>query len=432
MTQVIGERSPRLRAKLMQTGTTIQVAGSLNIPAYQWPFSAGITGCVLSPIALGLQQAGWRGFGRLRGLIAILTYIGPVWLLVAGLGCLFFAFAVRQAQRVRRRDLEITDAGFTLADRQGSRDFSDVDVLSLGFRPRSAPQGTVKIQKGTAALMVNGREGLERIELDWEYPDGLENPLQEWLDRLVARLHDRATASLDKGGWLAGDGWKLSRAGLQMGGEETEVTPFEEMALAEYHEGELRIWTRNQVEATIRIEEGSMNEAILYSIVNERMPARPDSSLVENSVGQGLGRLLFERRPTGSDKVALWLLCLILSGMFLGLALFATQKGAPVLIGVLAAIAVVVSLLPALSRQFSRFRFYEWGLSQSGLFGSRVLPFEDLAEVRTDLISHDSQLKVVFKPVRDRGRKKVTLYLKPTDAVLETIRAYIPAEIQLG
>jgi hypothetical protein len=419
----------RLGATSMQTGTTVQVAGSLNISPLRWAFNVGITLCVLAPISYGLQQAGWRGLGRLRGIIMLLKFIGPVWLLVGGAASLLFAMAIRQAQMARRRDLEIGEGGFALIDRQGRREFLDNDVLSMGFRSRSAAEGTVATQHGWATLMVEGRDGLEWIKLEWEYPDGSENPLQDWLGRLLDRLLDRAVATIDKGGTFAGEGWELSRSGLLVG-DSIEVIPFENMTLAEYHDGELRIWTKGHVEPTVRIEEGSKDEAILYAIVNERMPATPASGVVDGPAGQGLGRMLFERHWSFLDRFALWLLCSILAAPFLVATGFIVSRFRPTsFLAVVPASIALLAYLPAWARQVSVFRFHEGGVSRKGMLGLSELPFEDLLEVKVK--TEDTYLKIRFKPIKGRGRKTVSLFTRSTDEALETIRLYVPGAVPI-
>ena len=110
------------------------------------------------------------------------------------------------------------------------------------------------------------------------------------------------------------------------------------------------------------------------------------------------------------------------------MAVLAIRNGASILVGVGVSVLVILVFLSALSQQRSYFRFHEGGVTRSGLLGVRVIPFEDLAELRTTLMSHDSQLRLIFKPIKGRGRKKIIQVLRPTDAALETIRAYIPAE----
>ena len=107
--------------------------------------------------------------------------------------------------------------------------------------------------------------------------------------------------------------------------------------------------------------------------------------------------------------MALWGLAVLLTGLFAGLAIFVTQVGTPILIAVLASAMACLSIVPALMRQRDLFRFQEHGVMRSGLFGVRELPFDDLAEVRFRPISNQQLLKVNFRPIPGRGRKKVTL-----------------------
>jgi hypothetical protein len=409
----------------------VQVGGSLNTPAYEWPLKTGIALCVLAPISYGLRLGRWRGLGRLRGLLAILRWIGPWRFLIGAAVALLFALAVRQARQARRRDLEIAPDGFAMIDRRGRREFEDGEVQALAFRSRSAAVGTVAVQRGRASLWVDGREGPDRLELDWEYPDAEPDPLAQFLGRIADLLHARAVKAIDSGLTIEGEGWELSRQGLQVG-EAFEIMPFTSIAKAEYHDGYLMIWSTGQVEPSVKFVEGTKNDAILHAILIERIPApRPEDRLADPST-EGLGRVLFERRPSLSDKIALWGLCLLLAGLFTGVAILVTQKGTPILVGVVSVALVCLSFVPALMRQRELFRFREHGVMRSGLFGIQELPFDDLAGVRFQPLSNQQLLKVVFHPIPGRGRKKVSVTLKPTDEALETIRAYVPGELIVG
>jgi hypothetical protein len=194
----------------------------------------------------------------------------------------------------------------------------------------------------------------------------------------------------------------------------------------------LQVWKLGEVEPFFRVAEGSKNEAILHAILEARKPRRVSTVPDVLFSGEGLGRILFERRPSASEKAALWLLGLIVWGITIGVSVFAIQKGVSILVGAGVSIFVILIFLPALMLQRSYFRFHEGGVSRMDLFGVRVLPFEDLAELKTVLMSNDTQLRLVFRPIKGRGRPKITQDLRPTDAALETVRAYIPAEKFVG
>ncbi len=403
----------------------VQVAGSLNTPSYEWPLKAGITFCVLAPISYGIRLARWRGFGRIRALFAILRWVGPGRFLAAGVVGLVLALAVRQARIARRRDLEIGPGRFAMVDRRGRREYEDGEVEALGFRPRSAPARSVAVQRGRATLWVDGREGPERLGLEWEYPGDQADPLGGFLGRIADRVHARAVKAIDSGSAVSGDGWDLSRSGLQVAGG-VEVIPFGSITQAEYHDGRLRVWTSGRVEPVFQVAEGSKNDAILHAILVERMPDPAASGRGARSGAPGLGRLLFERRPSLTDRVGLWLLAVILAFAFAVLAVMVTIMGAPPVVGVMTGALGFLSFLPALTRQRTAFRFHERGVVRSGLFRVRELPFEDLAEIRVRELSGQSLLRFGFRPISGRGRKPVTLDLKPTDEALETLRAYVP------
>jgi hypothetical protein len=405
----------------------VQVAGSLNTPAYRWPLSTGITCCVLAPIAYGLEQLGWKGVGRIRPIIAILTFLGPIGLLSIGVVSLIFALAVRQARIARRRDLEDLSDGFALIDRRGRREYQDGEVEALGFRSRLAAQGSVSTQKGLATLWVVGAEGPEVLVLNWEYPDLAIDPLAGFLNRLAERLCAQSSRLIDSGGTIEGEGWTLSRPGLLVG-DAFDIVSFAEVAAVESHDGFLQVWRVGEVEPFFKVAEGSKNEVVLRAILDQRKSKRIARATAPEIAGEGLGRILFERRPKASERFAYWLLALLISTISVGVAGFAIRSGASILWGAPALLVVVAIFLVALAGQLSRFRFHERGVAKLGLRGIREIPFADLAEVKPTLMSYETLLELTFKPTKGRGLKKVSVLLKPTDAALETIHAFIPAE----
>jgi len=406
-------------------GPTVQVDGSLNTPLYRWPKVAGITLCVLAPIAYALDELGWQGLGRFRILITLLRYLGPTLLLAGGVAALLAALAARMALAARRRDLEVVPAGFALIGRRGRRDYEDGQVAGLGVRSRSAARGTVPSQRGRASIWVDGRDGEERIDLAWEYPDALGDPLADFFGRLLDRAHASASRAIDSGGTISGEGWELSGLGLRRGRSD-EVLTFGEIAQAEYHAGELRIWRRGEVEPCFRVPEGSRNDAILRAVVADRTLA--DQAPVAGP--DGLGRVLFERRWGVVDRLGLWLLCGLLAASGLAVSVVMIRLDGPSLLAVVPAAVGLLALLPALMRQVSVFRCHEGAVSRSGLFGVVVLPYEDIGRVVAKEIKDSATIRLTFKPIPGRGRKAVTLHTGQADEGLETIRLYVPGPIE--
>ena len=201
------------------------------------------------------------------------------------------------------------------------------------------------------------------------------------------------------------------------------------MTLAEYHDGELRIWTKGQVEPTVRIEEGSKDE---------RDPVRDRQRA--DARDAGLGR---RRRPgrsrawagccssvAGRSSIgsALWLLCsilrLALPGRGRGSSLLGSDS-ASILAVIPAAIAVLAFCRPGIVRSPSS-ASTKAGSSRTGFFGLRELPFEDLAEVKRLPIARRQLLKVASGRSGSRPEDDHCSIPKPTDEALETIRRLRP------
>jgi hypothetical protein len=404
---------------------TIRVGGHLSSPLYQVPLMGGMLACFLAPIAYGLDAADWNGVGRLRGIVWILRFVGPIFLLVGGVASLLFALAARMAIAGRFRDLEVGPDGFALIDREGRREFVDEQVIAVGLLPRTSPRGAGTEQRGRATVWVDAELGTEGLDLVWEYPDAGADPLAPFFERIVGRLTDQAEQAIESGGVVAGDGWQLTRLGLQAS-DADPATPFSEIAAAEYHEGDLKIWRRGQAEPSFRIARGSTNEAVLKTILERRMAATPDQPRVFNEwpADSVMGRLLFTRTSSTGDKVGLCLLLFILMAAVVVLG-FATARGnVTPLVLVPAGVLAFLVLLAVVAIYRRRFQCYEGGIVCRGLFGTRELLYSEVARVK--LVAMEGQWRVKFFPKPDSGRKKIFYDIKGRDDALETLRERFP------
>ncbi len=402
--------------------TRVQVCGHLDVPAVRWPREAGIWLCVLGPVAYAVLRLGWRGVGPIRDLIAILGIVGPVGLTASGVGLVLLALAARGYLKARRLDLEVGEAGFALIGRDGRSEVRDDRVTDLGLDPRLAAVGSVFLQRGRASIGIEGRDGPERIDLNWRYDDASGDPLAGLFARLLDRLRDRADRAIDAGGRLEGDGWDLSSAGLRVarGGD---PLPFDRVGHAECLDGELRVWRRGEAGPVRRFPAGSRNVAVLGAILETRKPPGPAPAI------PGLGRILFERRPTVVARVGLWLICSLLAAI-IGLALV----GLPGRIGTPALVALwalgLASPWPALIQQCARFRLHERGISGSGLFGSPELPFFDLGRVVARTTPEAGVFRLIFRPIEGRGRRRMALHLRRTDPAFDLLADRLPVPIE--
>ena len=415
----------------MTTESKVQVAGSLDTPAYRWPLRAGIACCVLSPIALALRRAGRRRWGRFRGIVIILRYLGPVFLLGSGLAGLTFALLIRRILAARRLDVVVEPDGFAMIDRRGRREYADSAVMALGFRSRWDSAVSDSTGRGRASVWVETREGVERLDLAWDHLENGYDPLGHLIRRLADQVHAKAVRAIDSGGVIAGEGWELSRLGLLIG-DTFDVLPFDRIAKAEFHDGRLKVWKPGQAGPAFEVSEDSKNVAILHAILIERAPKGRLPDPPDDPSEPGLGLVLFERRATLTDRVGLWLLALILASSLSVLGLVLSRLGQPPVVAIGAVGVGFLGFLPALMRQVRIFRFHERGVVGSGLFGTRELPFEDLDQVRVRAATGASMLKIGFEPIADRGRKRVVLLTGLGDDALESIRSYVPEKLTFG
>jgi hypothetical protein len=104
-------------------------------------------------------------------------------------------------------------------------------------------------------------------------------------------------------------------------------------------------------------------------LTQRRAPAAP---------AEGLGRILFERRPERAWPVTLFVLALLFAAVAVGAALTDLQAETKLLLGLgLAALAILCGLLGCLVRRIV-FRCHEHGVYQAGLRGGRSLRDEEV------------------------------------------------------
>lgn len=230
-------------------------------------------------------------------------------LLVSGAGGLFALLTVVRAVVIAagRKWLTDTDRGFVLSAHGRDHKFDDEDVVEL------ATKVTTRFSNGWPK--ANVRKGTLRIDSpDFPYPMAFryewslnrEDPLIDLFERLLGRLAKLAEKELARDGELAGEGWALTRDGLEYPtADETDLLRFEQMTAAEVVDGQVCVWATGEPRPTFKVELDSPNAPVLLQVLVKRLADRPPD---ENDDPESLGRVIFERDISYSPVTMLFVM----------------------------------------------------------------------------------------------------------------------------
>jgi hypothetical protein len=254
--------------------------------------------------------------------------------IVAGVGLMLLAMGVARGVWVAagRRWITDTDNGFILTAHGREHKFDDEEVLELAARmttrfANGVPKANVR--KGT--LRVDSPLFPRPIAYRYEWPLNREDPLIDLFERLLGRLARQAEKELARDGELTGDGWALTRDGLELpGAGEPEVLRFERMAAAEVVDGKVCVWEAGEPKPVFQVPLDTPNAPVLLEVLVKRLADRPagDDHLDDP---ESLGRVIFERN-TSHGPATLFVGLLFAVVLFLGgaaaLYFFLTQPPA--------------------------------------------------------------------------------------------------------
>jgi hypothetical protein len=145
----------------------------------------------------------------------------------------------------------------------------------------------------TGTVRVDSPDFPQPIAFQYEWPLNREDPLIDLFERLLGRLAKRAETDLARDGEFVGDGWALTRDGLEFpAAEGTELLRFEHMTAAEVVDGKVCVWASGEPRPVFRAPLDSPNAPVLLQVLVKRLAARPPD---ENDDPESLGRVIFER-----------------------------------------------------------------------------------------------------------------------------------------
>jgi len=249
---------------------------------------------------------------------------------------------------------------------------------------RSYDKGIAKSNKRRFIVWLGDDDpGEQRLVFTNQIPLNGRDPLQALIERISERLYGRAARDLQAGGSLQGEDWSLKGRELTVQREGAEETcALQDLTAVDTVDHHLCIWRRGEDDAWVKIPLESANAFLLARWLKEQQIGGSAGNK-EPAAGNGLGRVIFERRATRNVILAWDLVGILALGVTVVLSIiFAEEKksiGAGLACG---AAGVAVSLLIGLvGLNFRRgaFRCHEWGVFKSGLLGERSLRYADVA-----------------------------------------------------
>jgi hypothetical protein len=308
-----------------------------------------------------------------------------VLLLWGGGGGIGLAAAAAIGIGYTRRWIEIFDDRFRLIDRRSVCEIRDdqVQAATLYWKSRDFG-GDFRGQVRYFSLSLDGLWELDRLAIRTALRPGEHDPLEALIDRITARLHERANETLAERKPLSGAGWTLQRDVLELGDQaDRRRIDLDELFAVDRVDACICGWIHGQDVPVVRIPQSTENAWLLERLLEERIPPAVPASV--SSPSDRLGRVIFERRlPRG------WV-CLLFCASVLFALTGLWQIGSALAPAGLDSIRLVVGTVCLLAAcatgwagEFYRravFRCHEFGVSETGLFRTQRLLDRDLQMV---------------------------------------------------
>jgi hypothetical protein len=325
--------------------------------------------------------------------------------IVAGIGGVLWLALEAVAWKARRERTwlrQLAD-GFEVEDRTGRRTISDAQVTAAALESkRNLNNG--EFSSTTRIFRVWTDERSEPIVMEntiaKDWPDPLADLVARLLDGLTQRLED----ALERGGTVAGDGWRLTRGSLALGHPPSETTlALSEITAVETFDDKMCVWRRGLDEACAKLPLSGRNAYLLPALLRPRIPEQTDVGGAESPTG--LGRVLFERRPQPALAVILIAIGGVMS--FIGVILAATGRIGNDMLPLYLLIPGGLILVGAgVALKLSNFRCHERGVWQKSIFGQKMLRYSDIGSFTYGATRHyhngaytGTHLSMQFKPV---------------------------------
>jgi hypothetical protein len=357
---------------------------------------------------------------------------------IAGFGGLFALLAVGRSGTIARNRRSITpnDDGFILTDRRGEFHFTDEMVSDLATWPKVVySNGVPKCHRRIGSFVITAGESSVTFDFEYTFPLNQPDPLGAMLERIFNKLLERAKASIQGGGRLAGDGWALDRNQfLYTVGKEGENLSVRDVAAVDVFDGKVCVWRKGDAEAVLRVPAGSPNALVMCRVLREMMPP----SDAEAEPADGLGRIVFERDQSirGANLVAGVILITI--GLAIGLGLLAGGLVQGAWVGILIGLAIFAGCAAGAyaiwDNRVKMFRCHAYGVARTTRRGVTKLQYRDVGTFTYSGVRQyvngaytGTTVTLRFEPLEeDKGEPIVySATFKNADDELENLREFI-------
>jgi hypothetical protein len=391
---------------------------------------------ILIVIGAGLIVVG-AGIALAAAKPVVAVVLALIGLAFCGSACLKHAFDV--AGRVY---LQLDPNGFRIRDRQGDMDYRDEDVVAMASEITAVlSNGTVTGGRRQATLQID-EEPAEFIRMDYTFPLGANaDPVAGFFGRLESMLLARFRAQVAAGPPVSGAGWSLDAKALFIdAGEASGRYPFASLAAASIVDRKVTVWERGEAEAAIAVPLNTLNAWALLPLLQEHLP--PDTGAEDERVGDGLGRVIFQRDKSWS--VAGMVVAYVLGFGLAILGVPAAVLGVFIRAGGWIGMGIgmlVVGCIIAVVAFFNRvnvFRAHALGVTRTTTLGTKEVRYDQVGTFTWTAMRQfvngaytGTTMKVAFQPLAGVEAPAITYgtTLKGNDQELDNLRDFIAGVI---
>jgi hypothetical protein len=354
---------------------------------------------------------------------AILVLVFAVPLLI---GCEIYAWQ----QRSKRWQIVVTPQGFSVLDSRGKREFLDEQVKSLAYHVKNVySNGELSGYVRQATLwLVNESQPLH---LNNHMKTGQNDPVHEFLVRIIDLLKEGFEGALDHGLTLEGDGWKLSQHEFVHAQKRaTLTTPISQIAAIDAFDQHMCLWIKGEAEPFTRFPLNGRNIWLLRLLL---LPRLTQEATANQPPASGLGRILFQRKTPSELLLALYFFASLC--MLAGIATWVFQLRNFDAAAWAALLCLAGSALATFAWMLSKslFRAQEWGVYKTGLFGTRELKYLDVASFTYGATRHyhngvytGTHINMQFVPLPGVGKTiSFGTSVQGDDSSLEELRDFV-------
>jgi hypothetical protein len=306
--------------------------------------------------------------------------IGVCLFIAAGAGA--FATAVVAIVFKRQRCLvTVLGDGFVVWDRHGERTYDDAQIICASLYSRSNyVNGEFQSISRTFDVWMDSDDGPQRIRMLNRFHPGEGDPLKLLIARLLNLLYERARATLTSAQPFEGEQWTLYPSELVVHQRRnTCALRLDDLAAVAVFDQDLCVWAHDCETPAVRIPIKGANAHVLLRLLSEHV--EPHESRAGLPVaGNGLGRVLFERRPGKGAVFSLWALPIIAFVCLvggLGMAMANLRIESLLLLGTVCLVLLLIWLVPL--SQHVTFRCHERGLCRKWLWRETRIRYEEVS-----------------------------------------------------